>query len=190
MKPLRLLLLPVIGMLAIASAPLNYVLDATASSVTAKVAFLGFASKTAGFPTMSGKVSIVPDKPSEALIDVTIDAQALTAPDEVTLKRLKGEKFFWVERYPTVHFVGHKLIMRDATHGTVEGKLTARGVTREEVLYVTFDSPPVSAPKDRAIVLNGEMEINRRDYGMKSYNLIVGKKVNIRLQARMVPQAS
>ncbi len=188
MKFTRLLVLPVLALIATASAPLNYTLDAQTSAVSAKVAFLGLASKTAGFPTMSGKVTIVPDHPSEALVDVTIDATQLVAPDKVTLARLRGEKFFWVDKYPTVHFVGHKLTMRDPTHGSVDGKLTARGVTRQEQLFVTFDEPPAKAAHGKAITLNGEMQIDRRNYGMTAYRFVVGKEVTIKLQARMVPQ--
>ena len=184
----RLLLLPILALFATASSPLNYTLDAQASAVSAKVAFFGLASKTAGFPSMSGRVTIVPDRPSEALVDVAIDATRLVAPDKVTQKRLRGEKFFWVEKYPTVHFVGHRLVMRDATHGSVDGKLTARGVTRDEELFVTFDQPPNDAPRGEAITLNGEMQIDRRDYGMTAYRFIVGKQVTIKLTARMVPQ--
>lgn len=174
-------------LIAAADTPLHYLLDANSSDVTAKVAFFGLASKTARFPSMSGHVTIVPDRPSQALIDVTLDARALQAPDKVTLRRLKGEKFFWVEKYPTVHFVGTRLTMRDETHGSVDGKLTARGVTRDETLFVTFDESPTKAPKSRPIVLSGEMEINRRNYGMTAYRFIVGKKVTIRLSARMLP---
>ena len=181
-------LLPIFAVLVIGSAPLNYVLDSQSSSVTAKVAFFGLASKTAGFPSMAGNVTIVPDKPSEALVDVTLDATALTAPDDVTLRRLKGEKFFWVEKYPTVRFVGTELTMRGPTHGWVDGKLTARGVTRAERLHVAFDQSPTEAPAGKPVTLSGEMEIDRRNYGMKSYRFIVGKKVTIRLKARMVPQ--
>ncbi|TNE30851.1 MAG: YceI family protein [Alphaproteobacteria bacterium] len=180
--------MPLLALLVIAAAPLNYALDVDASAVSAKVAFFGLASKTAGFPSMSGKVSIMPDRPSEALVDVTIDATRLTAPDKVTTERLRGEKFFWVEKYPTVHFVGHKLVMRDATHGSVDGKLTARGVTREEALFVTFDRSPVESARGEAITLSGEMQIDRRDYGMTAYRFIVGKEVTIKLKARMVPQ--
>jgi len=189
MKIARRLAIPFLALLAIAAAPINYVLDAEASSVSAKVAFFGIASKTAGFPTMTGKVTIVPDHPQQALVDVTIDARALTAPDKVTLERLRGEKFFWVERYPNVHFVGHRLTMRDATHGMVDGKLTARGVTRDETLDVTFDKPPGEDASGKPVILHGEMEIDRRDYGMTFYQLIVGRKVVIRLSARMVPTA-
>ena len=66
-------------------------------------------------------------------------------------------------------------------------ELTARGVTREEVLSVSFDTPPQSAPAGQAINLTGSMTIDRRNYGMRSYQLIVGKKVKISLRARMMP---
>lgn len=188
MRISRLALLPAVILLIGAKAPLSYVLDGQASSVSAKVAFFGLASKQAEFPSMSGTVRIVPDKPSQALVDVTIDARTITAPDKVTLKRLRGDKFFWVDKYPTIHFAGSRLAMRDATQGIVYGKLTARGVTRDEQLQVTFDRAPETAPAGQAITLSGEMEIDRRDYGMNAYRLIVGKQVEIRLRARMVPR--
>ncbi len=186
----KALLIPLLAFFALAnsSAPLNYVLDASASSVSAKVPFFGLSSKTAKFPRMEGRVTIVPDRPQAAVVDVTFDAASIEAPDKVTLNRLRGEKFFWVEKYPTIRFVGRELNMTSATKGVVKGRLTARGVTRDETLNVTFDTPPQSAPAGQAINLTGAMTIDRRNYGMKSYQLIVGKKVKISLRARMLPR--
>ncbi|WP_298468173.1 YceI family protein [uncultured Erythrobacter sp.] len=191
-KPLlnRLFLLPLLALFALgnSSAPLTYTLDASASSVSAKVPFFGLSSKTAEFPKMSGKVTIVPRQPERAVIDVTFDATALQAPDSVTLERLRGEKFFWVEKYPSVRFVGKSLTMKSATKGTVSGQLTARGVTQPQVLEVTFDTDPLKAPRGKAVSFTGTTKIDRRKYGMKSYQLIVGNKVDIKLRARMLPR--
>lgn len=170
-----------------ASVPLRYTLDARESEVAAKVPFFGLASKTARFPRMQGVVSIVPGAPERALIDVTFDAAAIEAPDKVTLERLRGEKFFWVEKYPEVRFVGRSLELSSPTRGTVAGELTARGVTRAQVLDVTFAEDPVTSP-GKAIRFSGTTTIDRRQYGMKSYPLIVGSKVDITLKARMVPR--
>ena len=186
----RLFLLPILALFALgnSAAPLTYTLDASASNVSAKVPFFGLSSKTAKFPKMSGSVRIVPGQPERALIDVTFDATALEAPDSVTLKRLRGEKFFWVEKYPTVRFVGNSLTMNSPTKGTVSGQLTARGVTQPQVLEVTFDTDPIKAPRGTAISFTGKTKIDRRKYGMKSYQLIVGNKVDIELRARMLPR--
>lgn len=186
----RLLLVPVIGLIALAngSAPLNYRLDSNNSSVSAKVSFLGLGSKSAQFPKMYGSVTIVPDQPQRAKIDVTFDASALTSGDSSTTSRLKGEKFFWVTKYPNVRFVGSSLKMSSATQGTVSGQLTARGTTRDQTLKVTFDSNPMTTPRGRPISFTGTTTIDRRQYGMKSYQLVVGNSVNITLKARMVPR--
>lgn len=180
--PLALLLLTA------ASMPLRYVVDSGDSNVSAKVGFFGIGSKTAGFPTVSGTTQITPDRLDTLALDVSIDARTLTAPDRVTLNRLKGEKFFWVEKYPTVRFVGNTLKMSGSRTGTVAGKLTARGVTQPVTLAVTFNTPPGEAKNGEPITITGTTTINRRDFGMKSYSLIVGKKVTITLKAKMVPR--
>jgi polyisoprenoid-binding protein YceI len=186
---LRLLVLPLLAIFALANigAPQRYVLDASASNVSAKVPFLGLASKTARFPKMEGAVTIVPGAPERAVIDVTFDATAIEAPDSVTLARLRGEKFFWVEKYPNVRFVGKSLKMTSATRGTVAGDLTARGVTQPQTLTVTFDADPL-AQVGKPVSFTGTTTIDRRKYGMKSYQLVVGNKVDITLKARMVPR--
>lgn len=193
MKWLRLVLLSLLaftlpaGTSAQSDAPLNYRLDANSSDVSARVPFFGLSSKTARFPRMQGSVSITPGAPERAVIDVTFDAAAIEAPDETTLNRLKGERFFWVERYPTIRFVGRSLKLTSPTKGTVTGELTARGVTRQETLKVEFQADPAKL-SGIPISFTGEMEIDRRQYGMRSYQLIVGNKVDIQLRAKMVPR--
>lgn len=189
----RVILLPLAALFALANAganigaPQRYSLDASASNVSAKVPFFGLASKTARFPRMEGAVTIVPGAPERAVIDVTFDATAIEAPDSVTLARLRGDKFFWVEKYPTVRFVGSALKLSSATRGTVSGELTARGVTKPQTLAVTFDADPL-AQVGKPVSFTGTTTIDRRLYGMKSYQLVVGNKVDIVLKARMVPR--
>lgn len=189
----RLLLIPFLALFALANAgadigtPQRYTLDASASNVSAKVPFFGLASKTANFPRMQGAVTIVPGAPERAVIDVTFDATAIEAPDSLTLERLRGEKFFWVEKYPSIRFVGRSLELSSPTRGTVSGDLTARGVTRPATLDVTFNADPLMQV-GKPVSFTGTTTIDRRQYGMKSYQLIVGNKVDITLRARMVPR--
>lgn len=170
-----------------AAAGTNYAVDSAGSSVSAKVAFFGIGSKTAGFPDLSGTARLSPSDPQQIDLDVKINARALTAPDKTTRDRLKGEKFFWVEKYPTVRFQGSRMVLKDGKSGTVQGSLTARGVTKPVTLAITFDRPPSKAKPGDAITLTGTTQINRYDFGMKSYSLIVGKTVNITLKARLRP---
>ncbi len=185
---LALALVALIALVANTGPPRKYLLDESASNVSAKVPFFGLSSKTARFPKMAGMVTIVPGAPEKAIIDVTFDATAIEAPDNVTLSRLRGDKFFWVEKYPEIRFVGRSLAFSDDRRGTVNGTLTARGVSRPAKLAVTFDRPPFKTVSGEAVSFEGTTTIDRRDFGMKSYQLVVGNKVEITLRARIIPR--
>ena len=156
------------------------------STAVAKVGFLGLGSKSARFDAISGRVSFTPSNMKTLNINVAIDASQLKAGDGTTLKRLKSKDFFWVEKYPTVTFVGKSLSMKTATTGAVSGDLTARGVTKPVSMAVTFSAPPAQAKGTERVALTGQTTINRKDFGMTAYSGIVGKKVKITLNAKLV----
>jgi polyisoprenoid-binding protein YceI len=79
------------------------------------------------------------------------------------------------------------LKLTSPTRGTVSGELTARGVTKPQTLTVTFDADPLTQV-GQPVSFTGTTTIDRRQYGMKSYQLIVGNKVDIMLKARMLPR--
>jgi polyisoprenoid-binding protein YceI len=100
-KALVRLLQPLLALFVTAAAgaatidpPLRYVVDASASNVSATVPFFDLASKTARFPRTHGMVTIAPGAPEKALIDVTFDATAIEAPGPITKRQPSGKKFF------------------------------------------------------------------------------------------------
>ena len=93
------------------SGPVTYRIDPASSEITAKVAFFGIGSKTATFPEMEGSITIDPANPEDINLWVTLDAEALDASDGLTRRRLKGEKFFWVERHPEIVFSGARDVL-------------------------------------------------------------------------------
>lgn len=166
-----------------------YQLDPAASAVSAKVGFMGLSSKTANFPAMSGQIRLDPDDSAVIDLRVDLDARQLTASDRLTERRLKGEKYFWVERHPTISFRGTTLLMDDDRTGRIEGSITARGVTRPVSLDVEFTHALDRIGQAASVGIEAETTIDRRDFGMTSHGLVVGKKVDIRITARMVPEA-
>lgn len=168
-------------------ATLDYRVDPAASDVAAKVSFLGIGSRTANFPAVSGAVSLSPSAMDQINLAVRIDARQLKASDQLTTDRLKSKNFFDVANHPTVSFAGKALTMTGPTTGQVKGDLTARGETRPVMLAVTFSAPPARANGSDAIGLTGSTTINRRDFGMTAYSLIVGKQVTITIRTRLVP---
>lgn len=176
------------ALLLIGAAPTHrYTVDAAQSQVSARVAFFGLASKTAQFPKVSGGITLARDTPERIDLTVNLDARALTAPDSMTLARLKGPAFFDVARHPTVVFRGDTMRLIGDTTAIIAGQITARGVTRPATLTVRFASPPLLADGRRPLSLDGETVIDRREFGMTAYPLIVGRKVKIRIRAALVP---
>lgn len=174
---------------AAASAAYRFTIDPQASSVDARVAFMGVGNRKAQFPAISGTVALSPGRNDQIDLDVAIDATRLIAGDGLTTSRLKGKDFFYVERYPTVRFEGSDLAMTTATSGVVRGNLTARGITRPVALAVSFSEAPAAADGSRPIRLTGVTTINRKDFGMTAYSLVVGKKVTISLRTRLLPMS-
>ena len=172
---------------AAATPTYRFRLDEATSNVNARVAFFGLASKTAHFPKMSGGITLSPDRLDVIDLDVTLDARALTAGDSVTLGRLRGEKFFDVEHYPVVRFSGQRMAMTGPVTATVAGEIMARGVTHPATLTVIFAQPPARATGREPISLSARTTIDRRAFGMTAYSLIVGRKVTITIDARMMP---
>ncbi len=184
------ILVPVLALVlatAAASPTFRYQLDGTQSEVNARVAFMGLASKTAHFPRMSGAIRLTPGRLDTIDMDVELDARALTAGDKSTTETLKGKDFFDVVNHPVVRFEGQRMTMTGPVTARLDGQITARGVTRPATLTITFRQDPAKATGRDPILLSARTTINRQDFGMKAYSLVVGKKVTITINARMVP---
>lgn len=164
--------------------PDHYRIDPRQTDITARVAFFGLASKTAGFPAVSGGITLDPARPHAIALTIVLDARQLTAGDPVTLARLRGPSFFAADRYPEIRFAGTRIDMTAGTAARITGTLTARGITRPIVLDARFAEPPRSG---QPITLTASAAIDRRDFGMTAYRFIVGSKVRIAIAARFLP---
>lgn len=165
----------------------RYQLDGGASAVSARVSFLGLGHKTARFPAMRGSIKLAPNRLDAIDLDVELDAKSMTAGSKTDTEYMKGKAFFDVANHPVVRFSGQRMAMTGPTTARVEGQITARGVTRPAVLAVTFRDAPAKATGRDPIQLTAITTINRRDFGMTAYSMIVGKKVAITITARLVP---
>ena len=184
----RLLALTTLLALAATPAPgYHYWLDGARSEVSAKVAYMGFGSKVARFPQMRGSIRLNPARLDAIDLDVELDAAALTAGSQRDAKYLRGRDFFDVEQYPVVRFSGHRMAMTGPTTAEIEGKITTRGITRPAKLAVTFQDPPARANGRDPVLLTARTSINRKDFGMTAYSVIVGKTVTITIDARLMP---
>jgi polyisoprenoid-binding protein YceI len=164
----------------------RYVIDDAHSAVDARVAFLGLGHKTAHFPDMSGSLTLSESNYEAVKMTVTVDARTLTTGDSES-RRLKGRHFFDVEHHPTVMFQGERLMLTGERTATMAGQITARGVTRPATIALTFSQAPFETTGSEPLGVIGTTTIDRRQFGMTAFPLIIGNKVRITIKARMVP---
>lgn len=164
----------------------RYTIDDANSQVDAQVRFLGLAHKTARFPDMKGTLRFSIGNYEAIDMVADIDARTLTTGDSET-KRLRGRQFFDVEHHPTVRFVGERMQLTGDRTATVTGRITARGVTRPATIIVGFSIPPFETTGTEPLTIVGTTTIDRRQFGMTAFPLVVGNSVKVTIRARLVP---
>ena len=106
-------------------------------------------------------------KPENASFNITVAAETFDTGNNSRDKDMKSEKYFFVSKYPMIHFKSSK-VERNATGYTATGAMTIRDVTKTVTL-------PFDAKKnaDGSYALSGTFEVNRLDYkvGEKDFKL-------------------
>lgn len=175
---------------ASATAPagtITYHINPAHAQVRAKVGFFALGSKTARFPRVEGAVALSDRDAQAVTLDVRIDAEALEAGDPLTRSRLRGEDFFDVDRHRHVTFHGSTMTRTGPHSAQVAGTISARGVARPATLAVDFSRDFAAMTGREPVHIAATTRIDRRDFGMTAYPLIVGRQVSIAIDADLVP---
>ncbi len=165
----------------------SYVLDEASSRITAVVPLLGVAGTTITFPKMQGSVTYA--TPEDLQFEITLDTRVITAHDSKIQAEVRGPRFFDVATYPTLRFVSRTYRPVSPLTGDLTGELTIKGITRPMTLQVAFAQPPLQKPANAPLDLTALMTINRRDFGMTALPLLVGRKVDVTIKARLLPRS-
>src|ERR1700682_5469813 len=88
------------------------------------------------FKNVHGALDFSPEKPAEASVEATIDAQGLWSGEPDRDAHLKSADFLDVEHHPQITFRSRSVDQTAGHEFRVIGDLTIRGVTREVTLDV------------------------------------------------------
>jgi polyisoprenoid-binding protein YceI len=145
----------------------TYTLDPVHSQPAFETRHLGMSNQLGSFTKSSAKVTL--DRAAKkGTIDVTIDAASIRTFDANRLDPIvKGEKYFNVEKFPTITFKSSNVKFDGERVVEVEGDLTLLGVTRPVTLKVAnftcgqhpFNKKPMCGAEATAT-------IKRSDFGM------------------------
>jgi polyisoprenoid-binding protein YceI len=125
-------------------------------------AYSVFAKPLGTFRRLSGDILADADNVGASQVRLVIEADSIDTGNAKRDKHLCNENFLFVERYPAITFTS-TTITQDAAVYQVQGDLQIRGVTLRMTIPVT-----VEIGQDD-LVVRGEIQINRKDFGI-TYN--------------------
>jgi polyisoprenoid-binding protein YceI len=147
----------------------TYTLDPVHSQPGFVVQHLGMSSQVGSFLKSSAKIAIDREA-KKGTVDVTIDAASIHTFDPTRLDAIvKGEKYFNVEKYPTITFHSDDVRFDGERVVAVNGELTMLGVTKPVSLTVQHFRCGAN-PFNKKPMCGGEATatIKRSDWGMSA----------------------
>ena len=165
---IRVLLGTLVAAIAIpaVAAEESFVVEPVHSQPTFETQHIGMSPQRGNFGKVTGKVTL--DRAEKkGTINITIDATSIRTFDTRLDAIVKGERFFNVEKFPTVTFKSDKVTFDSDRVVGVEGDLTMVGVTKpvslKVVNFVCGENPFNKKPMCGA---EATATIKRSDWGM------------------------
>jgi polyisoprenoid-binding protein YceI len=159
-----------------------YVIDTTRSEVLFSYD-MTLSSGTGRFSSMTGTASIDDAAQQNTRVEAVIDTRTLRAGTSMAQGELRGADFFDVSRYPQMRFKSRSVRPKTATTADIVGDITVKGVTRPIVLHSTLQPPGAGGARE----FRAKTRINRNNFNMTAYALLVGDAVDIEIRALLRP---
>ena len=149
-----------------AAAEETYVIDPVHSQPQWQARHIGFSNQHGNFGKATGKV-VLDRAAKKGLVEVSIDAASIRTYSERLDAIVRGEKFFNVEKYPTITFKSNNVAFDGDRIVGVDGELTMLGVTRPVALKVTnFVCGQQTFNKKPMCGADATATIKRSEFGM------------------------
>ncbi len=145
------------------------------------------------FEKLSGALDFDPENPTEASVEVTIDAASLNTGVTDRDNHLRSPDFLDVANYPTITFKSTKIEMTGESEGKIMGDLTIRGVTRPVVINTEYLGQGKDPWGKTIAGFSGRTKINREDWGLtwnvalETGGVLVSKEISITLEVEAIP---
>ena len=176
---------------ASAGEPVRYVVDPVHTRVAFAIDHAGFSKAIGTVSGSTGNLYFDADDWSTARLDVVVPMQHLDMGNADWAAAVFAPRFLDVQRYPQARFVSNDVTRLDANRGTVCGTLTLHGVSRPLCMALVLNRIaryPLPLFR-RTAGFSATGTIKRSDYGMHSWESLVGDTVELRIEAELVRRA-
>jgi polyisoprenoid-binding protein YceI len=142
-----------------------YTIDKGHSEVSFQVRHL-VTQVRGNFNDYQGTINLDPANLEHSSVDFQIKADSIDTNVADRDKHLKGEDFFYVEKYPEITFKSKSIKKTGKDTYDVAGTLTMRGVAKEVTLPVTFLGMVKDPWGNEKAGFSTDLTLNRKDYGI------------------------
>jgi polyisoprenoid-binding protein YceI len=144
----------------------SYVLESTHSQPQWEARHIGYSLQRGSFGKATGKITL--DRGAKkGTVDITIDAASIKSFDPRLDAVLKGERFFNVEKFPTITYTSTDVTFEEDRVVRVNGDLTMLGVTKPVVLQVAdFKCGEQPFNKKAMCGANASATLKRSEWGL------------------------
>lgn len=159
----------------------NYTPVDQQSSVTFEIANLGF-DVDGVVKGLQGQILFDEKNLSSSAFQVTVQSSTINTENAARDKHLRGEDYFFVNKYPLMKLVSVK-VAKSSTPGyfVLFASLTIKDKTQQVVIPFTV------TPEAGAFRFKGEFKIKRRDFGIGGKNTISNElKVKLNVLAKKI----
>jgi polyisoprenoid-binding protein YceI len=147
------------------------------------VSHVGFSNTIGRIREYDGYFTFDEQQPQNSEVDVTLKPASVATDVPALDKILIGEKFFNVEKFPTMHFKSTKIVVTGKNTGDVIGDFTLLGITKPVMLHVTFNKSGIHPYTNNYVSgFSADAVIHRSDFGMGAYIPVVGDEVRIHIE--------
>ena len=180
--PLRILFAALVLAALPASAQDVYKIDPVHSEVAFSIRHL--LAKTSGrFTKFSGEIHLDNKDITKSTVAVTIDTASINTDSAMRDADLRSPKFFDVAKYPTITFTS--TAVKEVSKGKLEitGTFTMHGVTKQITFPITNEGTGHGMQPGSVVAgfIDGALTLDRDDYGISTYDGLVGRHVAITL---------
>jgi polyisoprenoid-binding protein YceI len=162
----------------------RFALDPVHTRVAFQVSHAGFSSPIGTFSGVTGTLDFDPADWGTARVEVRIPIDTLQLGDDKWQGKILDGTFFDAKRFPEAHFVSTQVQHAPGSaDAEVTGDLTLHGVTRTIVLHVKFNKlarHPLTFK--RTAGFSATATLSRKDFGMDSWEKVVGDDVRLILE--------
>jgi polyisoprenoid-binding protein YceI len=147
----------------------TYRIDAAHARFGFAVRHMMVSTVRGNFTEFTSTVEVDEANPTEAGIEVVIQAASVNTGQPQRDDHLRSADFFEVDTYPTITFKSTKVEPRGENRWAVTGDLTIHGITKPVTLEGQVQGPIQDAYGNQRAGVELEGRLSRKDYGLK-YN--------------------